>query len=180
MGGRCSDRCVDPEIIVAERLEAFRQRRGLTSDIQGSNRKPTMVKLSALIKHASTGSWTKTFIRDVKSWCERLYDQVDFHITHLLTEHGCYGAYLNRIGKAVTHFCNHCNVGTIDDTRHTLLDCVTWTVERAILCDDLGPLDVHTLVGKMCSIPLVWDVMVSFAKAVLIAKEEAERFNKNA
>jgi len=46
-----------------------------------------------------TGRWTWRFIRDAKSWFNRRSGAVDFHLTQVLTGHGCFRQYLKRMGK---------------------------------------------------------------------------------
>ncbi|KAI4472925.1 hypothetical protein M0804_015554 [Polistes exclamans] len=75
-------------------------------------------------------------------WVERPYSiGTTFHTTQLMTGHGCFPAYLYRIGKAAFPQCFHCGVNA-DDADHTLVDCPAWMDERDGLVRDLGGVHV--------------------------------------
>lgn len=52
--------------------------------------------------------------------------------TKILTGHGCFGKYLNRIGRESTAQCHHCRKDEVS-TQHTLLECLVRASERKTL-----------------------------------------------
>jgi len=90
----------------------------------------------------TVGPWTQQVVAAIQSrlveWLERARDGIPFQITQILTGHGCFGAFLCRIGRDRTTECHHC--GAPDDTAwHTLAECQTWERERRALVAAMGP-----------------------------------------
>lgn len=63
-------------------------------------------------------------------WVDRSHGHLSFHLTQLLTGHGCFSAFLCRIGKAEDDGCNHCDDGR-DTAEHTLQACAAWGRARS-------------------------------------------------
>lgn len=101
-----------------------------------------------------------------------------FHLTQLVTGHGCFSDYLYRISREDHDMCYHCGTGT-DSAQHTLMECASWIGERAELCLTVGPdLSLSSLIRKMLSSDLCWRAAVRFANEVMLHKEEAERIRR--
>ncbi|KAJ0178579.1 hypothetical protein K1T71_005354 [Dendrolimus kikuchii] len=99
-----------------------------------------------------------------------------YRLTQVLTEHGCFGSYLCRLGREPTSGCHHCDTGDEDTALHTLQACPAWTEQRRGLVAHTGfdtslPTVVRTMVGSKPG----WDAVSSFCEQVMFAKEEAER-----
>ncbi|KAI4476974.1 hypothetical protein M0804_013154 [Polistes exclamans] len=86
-----------------------------------------------------TGARVRAAIADrLDEWVERPYSiSTTFHTTQLMTGHGCFPAFLCRIGKAASPQFFHCGAN-MDDADHTLVDCPAWMSERVGLVRDLG------------------------------------------
>lgn len=125
---------------------------------------------------AVDGAWTRRLIVDLKPWCERKHGVLSYRLTQLLTGHGCFGVYLNRIGKEATAACHHCEASS-DDAEHTMLRCPAWASQRDSLQRELGgaPLDVEGVIPQMLLSLRYWLAWQNFSEAVMSAKEEAER-----
>lgn len=59
---------------------------------------------------------------NVDAWMSRGWGGISFHMTQLLTGHGCFGTYLNRIERRPDSSCWHCSRGC-DSPEHTLEWC---------------------------------------------------------
>lgn len=121
------------------------------------------------------GRWTHELNPSIQDWSNRDYGECSYHLTQLLTGHGSFAAYLNRIGRAVDRTCQHCGEHT-DDARHTLFVCERWVIERRVMTtiigatnDDPARVVAAMLEGKRC-----WDAVSAFATAVMRAKESTE------
>ncbi|KAI4476944.1 hypothetical protein M0804_013124 [Polistes exclamans] len=70
-----------------------------------------------------TGTRVRAAIADrLDELVERPYSiSTTFHTTQLMTGHGCFPAFLHRIGKASSPQCFHCGAN-VDDAHHTLVD----------------------------------------------------------
>lgn len=53
-------------------------------------------------------------------WLGRQHGELEFHVTQILTGHGCFGSFLYRIQKVETDRCEHCDAGLADTADHTL------------------------------------------------------------
>lgn len=109
-------------------------------------------------------------------WLDRRGGGLSFHLTQLLTGHGCFGAYLFKIGKSSAPYCEHCAGGIVDTIDHTWSGCPAWTEERNELCAKIGRnLALATITLAMVRSKDAWDAATRFAHVVMRAKERAER-----
>ncbi|XP_029679065.1 uncharacterized protein LOC115245099 [Formica exsecta] len=109
-------------------------------------------------------------------WLNRRHGSMAFHLTQLLTGHGCFGTYLYRINKVVSPTCEHCDEELEDSAEHTLRECGAWKAEREALQATIGcELSLGTVIGEMCSTKEAWTAMTHFAETVMLKKEDAER-----
>jgi hypothetical protein len=91
----------------------------------------------------------------------------------VLTGHGCFGEYLQRIGKERTARCHHC--AGQDSAQHTLEECPAWDEEREDLTAVMGQdLSLPTLISLMLRDKDRWRVALSFCEEVIKQKERAE------
>jgi hypothetical protein len=166
---RLAKRNGDEEGMVAEktRLEE------VVKTIQDETR---MKWVAWLEERPEKAAWTKELVRPhLNEWIDRQHGEVTFHLTQLLTSHGCFNSYLLKIKKAETDICRHCGEAP-DDARHTIFSCSSWRVERQELLEKLGvPVDPSNIVGKMLSSDVTWKAMTKFASDVMVKKEERER-----
>lgn len=127
---------------------------------------------------SSKGRWTHKLIPQLKPWCNRKHGDLSYHLTQMLTGHGCFGAYLHRIGKEVTAACHHCEEGD-DDVAHTIIWCPAWQEERDRLKETLGgdveEMSPESMVPSMLRDAEAWSAWATFSSTVLKKKEEAER-----
>lgn len=106
----------------------------------------------------------------------RVHGSLTFHLTQILTGHGCFGTFLFRIGKVTSPVCEHCASGEADSAEHTLQSCIAWDLERTELVSVVGA--NLTLAGVIEEISLsrdAWGAFSHFAGVVMRKKEEAER-----
>lgn len=109
-----------------------------------------------------------------ETWIKRR-DCITYRLTQILTGHGCFGEYLNRIGREPTASCHHCG-GERDSAQHTLGECPAWSAERQILFDRIGQdLSLPNIIAAMLADETTWQEVVEFCEAVLLQKETAER-----
>lgn len=97
-------------------------------------------------------------------------------MTQVLSGHGCFNAFLHRIGKVLSPLCAHC--GLQDDTAgHTLSQCPVWSPVRREMLEALllTELIEETLVPVMLEGAEKWRHVQNFVNAVMLSKEHAER-----
>jgi len=162
------------DFIAMERRKLFQIRRGLTRKTVQEVKDDTMVEWLQRMEDAKKGEWTRTLIQDERGWVMRRHGSMDFHLTQVLSGHGCFSYYTHGIGKKVDPNCRHCP-SILDDAHHTLVECRAGTAEREELEAEIGPLDVGTLIGKMLSNTQVWEAVSAYAKRTMRQKEALER-----
>lgn len=107
-------------------------------------------------------------------WMERRW-AVTFRLTQILTGHGCFGVYLNRIGRETTPRCHHCDCDR-DDAQHTLEVCPAWENYRVPLVAKIGTdLSLPNVVKTMLHDTGAWKAVITFCENVMKQKENAER-----
>lgn len=111
----------------------------------------------------------------LEEWINRNSGSITFHMAQVLTDHGCFGGYLRRIGKEDTPACHHCEA-RLDNADHTLVRCPAWNQERQLLVEEIGAdLTMPRVIGKMLESEEAWRCMANFCGNVMRKKEEAER-----
>lgn len=119
---------------------------------------------------------TRAILPFFDQWTRRKFGHLNYYLTQFFTSHGCFGAFLFKIGKRNSPLCLHCNLGVTDSPEHTLFVCDAWTIERRGLLDALGAVtSLAELVGRMLHSQDKWTAACYFAKSVLMAKGESVR-----
>ncbi|CAB3254621.1 unnamed protein product [Arctia plantaginis] len=117
---------------------------------------------------------------NLEAWVGREGGRVTYRLTQVLTGHGCFGEYLNRIGREETAQCQHC-AADWDSAQHTLEDCPAWASEREVLVGQIGrDLSPPAIIAAMLAGEEGWGAVVSFCEAVMLQKETAERDRERA
>lgn len=163
------------DLLVQERM-AVHDRRRLLDPVEEtrSPREVTMDEWKKRLEVAEKGEWTRTLIKDVKSWCARSHGLLSFHLVQVLSGHGCFGSYLVRIGKEENARCHHCEAAR-DDPEHTLFSCPAWDRGRNMVRAAIGSFEPGTVIEKMLEGPEYWMAVEIFATGVMRDKEAAER-----
>jgi hypothetical protein len=161
------------DLITIERKKLFLIQRGLIRKIEKA-KEETTAKWMQRVENATKGEWTRTLIRDVRSWVTRRHGSMNIHLTQILSGHGYFSYYTHRIGKKEATNCRH-YPSMLDNARHTLVECSAWTAERDEMEAAIGPLDLNNLAEKMLSSIQAWQAVSTFAKRVMIQKEALER-----
>ncbi|XP_070162482.1 uncharacterized protein [Polyergus mexicanus] len=128
------------------------------------------------------GEFTKlVIIPRMESWLDRNYGGMAFHVTQILTGHGCFAKYLHRIGRR-EDTCDFC--GEVDDVHHTLRDCPAWDPERIRFKRSLGldrDFSLGDVLESVLGCPEVnWVVFSTFVEKIMREKEEEERRRERA
>ncbi|XP_011138656.1 uncharacterized protein LOC105182707 [Harpegnathos saltator] len=113
-------------------------------------------------------------------WVDRASGTLTFRMTQVLTGNGCFGEYLQRIGKERTAQCHHCEYDH-DSAQHTLQDCPAWAAERGVVVRELGlDLSLPSVVAAMLGSEKKWEVFASFCESIMAQKEAAEEIRRQA
>lgn len=110
-----------------------------------------------------------------RDWLERRHGALEFHLTQMITGHGCFNAFLHKIGKCSTPNCARCGAD-LDTADHTLAECPAWTIHRDKLRAVVGSdLSLVAVVRSMTASREGWRAVRDFSRTVLSIKEEEER-----
>lgn len=168
------------DLLAREREEEFLRRRNLIPDEAEGPNNITLLRWMNRIADATTGEWTRTLVVDLPAWYHRKHGQMDYHLTQIMSGHGCFGKYLHRIGKEPNPGCHHCELTTVDDALHTMAECTAWAEERNELTMTIGPLDTNSLIRRITEDRVAWDAFSKYIHAVMTKKENAERERESA
>ncbi|XP_039760429.1 uncharacterized protein LOC120634102 [Pararge aegeria] len=111
--------------------------RGEQITSEGISRARSIAHLSLIqrwhedLESSNVGSWTVQGIRPhLERWLRRRHGPLTFHLVQVLTDHGCFGKYLNKIARREpTPGCWECDAPE-DSAYHTLTECVAWAPQR--------------------------------------------------
>jgi hypothetical protein len=123
--------------------------------------------------NSTKGGWTRKLIPQIEPWLTRKHGQMDFHLTQALTGHGCFGAYLHRIGKADTPACWYFAEAN-DDAEHTVFVCPKWEDERKTFPKNASS-DPRELIAAMLENDSKWEEAAQSIRNILKGKEKLER-----
>lgn len=124
------------------------------------------------------GEYTKlVLVPRLEAWMSRKHGSMSFHMTQVMTGHGCFSKFLYRIGKRNDTSCDFCGEDT-DDVLHTLRECPAWDPERIRLKRALG-LSRDFVLGDIVEAILEteekWLSFSAFVEKVMRDKEDEER-----
>lgn len=133
---------------------------------------------SARLENPAASAVLVAAIRPVlRPWVERPHGAPTYHLSQLLTGHGCFAKYLwEVVGIESAASCHHCDVGAVDTAEHTRAECPAWEEQRSSLRAQIGrDISLSVVVCAMIDSVEGWNAVASFAEAVLAAKREALR-----
>ena len=122
-----------------------------------------------------SGRWTYTLIPRVEEWLKRRYGEIDFFLTQILTNHGCFLEYLHRFKLADSPFCPTCP-NEPENAEHVTFHCVRFSEHRQALEQTLGHrLTAAGLTSDMCESSNNWDAVKSYAAYVITQLQRTEK-----
>jgi len=83
-------------------------------------REATMENRQRRWDESSKGRWTHRLIHKIRCWVVRKHGSVNFHLTQLLSGHGCFRQYLNRFGHEQLSHCTWCGVDYVEDAENII------------------------------------------------------------
>ena len=127
---------------------------------------------------SSKGRWTYALIPCIEKWVTRSHGEVDYHLTQILSGHGCFLQYLHRFKLADSPFCPACP-NDPESAEHVVFVCNRFAEERRLLEEAIGhPATVNNFTNEMCSSPAKWNAVKSFARSVMMKLQNIEKERK--
>lgn len=107
------------------------------NQIKHEERRDTIQKWQRLWEEATKSRWTRELLPDVNRWL-RAPVILTFHLTQVLTGHGCFKSYLFRMRRANNPYCVYCPDPQEDTVEHTVFECPRWDAIRLPVGQFLG------------------------------------------
>lgn len=128
---------------IFDRIKEYRDRGNLTTEIRNVIQETEHYRLceewrDQLERPNTSGEFTKlAIVPRLEAWLSRRSGSMSFHITQIMTGHGCFAKFLHSIGRRENSSCDFCGE-EVDDVYHTIRDCPAWDPERIRLKRKLG------------------------------------------
>ena len=173
------------DLLAEERAVVYKKNKSATTKaaklrVKREARRCLLEKWQERLSHSEKGQWTRTLICNLEQWMSRTHGQMNFHLTQVLSGHGCFNEYLHRMRIKAGPECSHCTNGRNDGPQHTLFECEAWQQERDRLVQSLAVIGIHDQLGPRNLVPVMltsseaWNLVSAFASAVMKTKMEAE------
>uniref|UniRef100_A0A2S2PDK9 Retrovirus-related Pol polyprotein from type-1 retrotransposable element R1 2 n=1 Tax=Schizaphis graminum TaxID=13262 RepID=A0A2S2PDK9_SCHGA len=124
---------------------------------------------------STKGRWTHELITDIKTWTQRKHGEINFHLTQVLSGHGCFSKYLKKYAKLESEECWYCGHPT-DDAYHTMFVCDAW---HRLRNEAETYLEIRLTPGNMVSTMLSskrnWHIVDELVHKIMSHKEIEER-----
>ena len=139
------------------RQEPLRQSKPLLQNYI-KRRFESCIKVSGLlIRHYSLhvchlfriGRWSVRLILDIRPWIGRKFEEVNYYVTQMLSDHGYFRNYLHRLVKAASSYCLYEEGEVIDNAMHTVFEYAHWQSYRSVLMSIIGMITVANIVRVM-------------------------------
>lgn len=131
----------------------------------------TVALWQTLWSEAIEGRWTARLIPNIQVWVRRIFGDVDYYLTQILSGHGYFRKYLHTMGKCNSPFCIYEESEVIDDAEHTFFYCTRWEEERDNMKRSLGSVTPENLIEKMISDEKQWKTVAHYCKRILCMKK---------
>ena len=160
------------DLMVTERTRTYDRR-------EDRNRNKTRIRERSItiatwqrrwLNNQKDAQWTKRLIPDIATWVNCSFRRTDYFLTQFLSGHGCFRAYVFRIGKAENARCTYCE--EVDTAEHTVLACARWNDARRGAALQVGEvLTVESIVGLMIASARNWKTISEMIGTILSRKE---------
>lgn len=111
------------------------------------------------------------------TWMDRLQGEMEFYLTQVISGHGCFNAFLHKIGRLDSTRCAHYSAD-VDDVAHPLMECLDWTSYRTEMESVIGKCPISSeasIVRSMLSSANKWSAVTAIISRLMRAKKDAER-----
>lgn len=153
------------------RVHRLRTANALDDGTKDLERRKTVEDWERRWQNGGTGRWTAKLIPAIKAWISGEHVETNFYLTQLLTGHGAFNAYLNRMGLRDSLMCSYCPDET-DNAQHTFFHCNRWAEDRRAAAESIGE-DIHSdnLIPHMIGSKTKCEAAMKFAEEVVRGKE---------
>ncbi|CAB0039993.1 unnamed protein product [Trichogramma brassicae] len=116
-------------LLIDERSRLYSRR---LESVGSEERAKTIEEWQAQWTRSRKGRVDTRLIPNITPWIERRHGEVDYHLTQLLTGHGCFRSYLCWSKNDTSDLCPVCPAA-VEDVEHVAFRCPRFTEEREVL-----------------------------------------------
>ena len=106
------------------------------SGIKRQERAISITAWQARWDRSPNARWTHRLLPDVGRWLSKPPLSLTYHLTQVLSGHGCFRSYLHDKDRAVDSYCYYC-MDPDDTVEHTVFACPRWLDDRARMTEIL-------------------------------------------
>lgn len=150
-------------LLAKERAEIYRGR------VKAEARRDLLAKWKEWVNGENeNGSWTHKLIGQLEAWLARKAGQVTYHLSQVLSGHGCFGSYLHRFHLLESDACAQCG-HVPDDPEHAIFECDAWAIWRYQTCSELKveELRADNFIQLMISSPEGWKLIAKLVTKIM-------------
>jgi len=168
------------ELLATERAVTHSEKRSGSSEshrlIARRAREASICQWQTKWDASTKGRWTHRLIPDLAKWLNRKSGFVNFHLTQILSGHGCFRSYLCRFGHESDPYCLWCYPEVEETAEHILFNCRRFSAEREALESAVGAsLTVHNIISCMIDSEECWSAVCAYAVKTTTTLRNLER-----
>lgn len=163
----------------ARRLFETKQLRSIIKEDRKLAKSASMSAWQQQWDSSDKGRWTYRLIPNIETWSTRKHGETNFHLTQLLSGHGCYRKYLYRFGHDESPYCPAC-FGEEEDAEHVFFKCPRFETERTEAFQAIRiNIIPENIVVEMMKSESAWDAVSTLAKKVNESLRISERLRRS-
>lgn len=160
-------------LMVKERTSTYKKNKQEKIQIK----EETMKQWQKEWEENNKGIHTKKMIPEIKKWSNRKWGLVNYYLTQVLSGHGNFGCYLNRMKIKESDKCVYCDAE--DTVQHTLEACYRWNEIRQETEKEVGTnITLTNMVDLMLEKKKNWEAIDKLVNVILKTKDIEERKRK--
>lgn len=125
------------DILAAERRRVYERKKAAANTsaadcaaIHSAERRLSLLTWQSRWDSSPKGRWSHRLIPNIRDWVTRSHGSVNYHLTQLLTGHGCFRSYTAKLGRRASARCPACPE-RVEDAGHILLECPRFMPARS-------------------------------------------------
>lgn len=166
------------EILAVERRQLYETRSNIPEEreeLRKIMRQDSLQRWQQKWDASEKGRWTYRLIPQLDCWINRKHGEINYYLTQILSDHGCFRAYLHRVRHDESSECT-AGCGVTEDAEHAVFWCPRFADQRRKLVEDLRAIpEPENLVKLMLEAEENWIAVSNFAKAIMTALRAEER-----
>ena len=106
------------DLVTTERMEIYKAK-SVGNRITDQFKENPITKWQRQLNDEDRERWMAKLIPDIRPWIGQKFEEVNHHVTQMLSSYGYFGKYLHRMNKTACPCCLYEGVEIIDDAEYT-------------------------------------------------------------